>query len=64
MKKIEQLRNKLGISQNELAKRIGVTQGAISQWEQGLSKPTIDKLIKLGEIFKCSVEDLLQGADI
>ena len=33
-------RERLGISQQELARRLGVTKGAISQWENGISAPS------------------------
>lgn len=49
--RIESLRKKVGLSQQELAEKIGVHQTAISQWEQGHTKPGFDALIALGHVF-------------
>lgn len=37
--RIRKYREKLGISQKELAERIGVSNGRVSNWEQGLNRP-------------------------
>ena len=55
---IENLRKKINISQSELAERLGVTQGAISQWEKGVTSPVADKLPELAKILQCSIADL------
>lgn len=60
--KIEKLRKEKGITQESLATSLGVTQGAVSQWEKGLSKPAIDKLTQIAEILECSVDELLKEA--
>lgn len=57
---IKRIREKTGISQEELAKQLEVTQGAVSQWEAGKAKPRTDKLPILAKIFNCSVDDLLK----
>ncbi len=54
-KKIREWRRKYGISQEELAKRLGVTQQAVAYWESGKKHPKREifkKLIKItnGEI--------------
>ena len=36
--------------ERELAKQLGVTQGAVSQWERGLTVPDLRRLIKLAEV--------------
>lgn len=53
------LRTDAGLSQNDLAIQLGVTNKAISKWENGKSKPTTDKLGKIANIFGVSVEQLL-----
>jgi Predicted transcriptional regulators len=50
------------MSQKELAGKIGVTQGAISQWEKGISSPKSDKLPILAQTLKCSIDDLYKTA--
>ena len=58
--KIYNLRVKFGLSQSELGNLVGVTNKAVSKWENGVSKPTFDILNKLANIFKVSVEELLK----
>lgn len=58
--KIERLRKEKGITQESFATSLGVTQGAVSQWEKGISKPSIDKLTQIAEILECSVDELLK----
>lgn len=47
--KIKRLRNKLGMTQKELAIRMGVTPSFISQLEKNLISPSLDSLLKLSE---------------
>ncbi|MBQ8815211.1 MAG: AAA family ATPase [Lachnospiraceae bacterium] len=56
---IYDLRKNAGISQSELAKMLGVTNKAVSKWENGNAKPRADILRKIAFYFKISVEDLL-----
>ena len=53
------LRKVKGISQEELAIRMNVVRQTISKWENGLSVPDADLLIRLSEILEVSVSDLL-----
>lgn len=56
---IKKLRENSGLSQIELAKQLNVTQGAVSQWEVGMTKPSIETIIKLSVIFNCTTDELL-----
>lgn len=56
---ILELRRKSGLSQSELADRVGVTNKAVSKWETGKSKPTTNTLRKLALLFQVPVEKLL-----
>lgn len=58
--RIRNLRKKLGYSQQQLAKKMHLTQGAISQWENDLTEPAADQLTSLASIFGISVDDLLE----
>ena len=49
--KIKKLRLIQGMTQTELAKRLFVTSGAVSQWEKNLTSPDVDRLIALTKIF-------------
>ena len=53
-------RKELGMTQMELAEKMGVTDKAVSKWERDLSYPDISSLPKLAEIFEMSVDELMQ----
>ncbi|MBQ3016271.1 MAG: helix-turn-helix transcriptional regulator [Clostridia bacterium] len=59
-KMISSLRKKKGMTQAELAEKMGVTDKAVSKWERDLSCPDISSLPKLAEIFDISVDELMQ----
>lgn len=52
-------RKKKGMTQMELADRIGISFQAVSNWERGLSCPDISKLFELSELFDISIDELL-----
>lgn len=56
---IKQLRKAKGLSQEELATKLGVVRQTISKWEQGLSVPDSDMLIRLAEVLDTRVSVLL-----
>ena len=49
-------RNKAGLSQMELAERLGVSWQAVSRWESGDTTPTMDKLKSLAKIYGVSLD--------
>ncbi len=55
------LRKDKGLTQLELADRMGVTDKAVSKWERDLSLPDTASLPKLAETLGVSVDDLMQG---
>ena len=57
---IVSLRKEKGLTQLELAEKMGVTDKAVSKWERDLSCPDINSLPKLAEIFEISVDELMQ----
>lgn len=56
---IRALRKARGLSQQELAERLHVVRQTVSKWEQGLSVPDADMLVRLAECLEVSVEELL-----
>lgn len=56
---IKELRIERGLTQAELAKAIGVTQGAVYFWEKGINEPTAGYLVKMATLFSVSVDELL-----
>lgn len=55
------LRKNKSLSQQELAQLVGTTNKAVSKWENGISKPSVDKIKKLSQILDCPIEDLLSA---
>lgn len=57
---IASLRKEKGMTQLELAEKMGVTDKAVSKWERDLSVPDVNSIPKLAEIFNMSIDDLMQ----
>ena len=57
---ITELRKQHGMTQLELAEKMGVTDKAVSKWERDLSCPDINSIPNLAEILGVSVEELMQ----
>lgn len=57
---IAELRKQHGMTQLELAEKMGVTDKAVSKWERDLSCPDINSLPNLAQVLGVSVEDLMQ----
>ena len=53
------LRDRAGLSQMELADRLGVSRQAVSRWESGDTTPSVDKLKTLAKIYGVSLDWLL-----
>ena len=57
---IKQLREERGLTQEQVADKIGITFQAVSSWERDEYKPDTEKLIKLAELFDVSVSALVE----
>lgn len=55
---ISKYRKKSGLSQVELAEKLGLTYQAISKWETAKCAPDISLLPMMAELFECSIDDL------
>ena len=51
-------RKKRKISQQEIAEKLGVDQKTYSNYENGKTEPTIKTIIKLTEIFNCTLDEI------
>ena len=56
---IRQLRQKYGMSQSDLAKKLDVTRSSVNAWESGLSTPTTQYIVALAKLFHVSTDYLL-----
>ncbi|MES9700921.1 helix-turn-helix transcriptional regulator [Bacillus sp. JJ927] len=58
---LKKLRESKGFSQEDVAKKIGVTRQAVYKWENDKSFPDIDNLILLSEMFNITLDELIKG---
>ena len=59
--KLQELRKKRGMTQEELAEALYVSRTAISKWESGRGYPSIDSLKEISSLFSISIDELLSG---
>lgn len=50
-----------GMSQAELAERLGLPRDVVTKIEIGVRKPAIDELVGMAELFQVTVDELVQG---
>lgn len=62
--RIYSLRKKLGLSQEEFARRIGVSRQVVSKWEMNQVIPLTDKLKKISEEFNVSYEEIFSDQKV
>lgn len=53
------LRKKKGLSQEELAEKLGVSRQSVSKWESNNTYPETDKIVQICNIFECTMDDLI-----
>lgn len=51
-----------GMTQEQLAEKMGVSRQTVSKWESAASYPEMEKLIALCELFGCTLDELVRGA--
>lgn len=64
MNKIKHLREELNMTQQELADKLEGAKSTIAMYEKGDRKPSLEVLVRLSEIFNCSIDYLLGKTDI
>ena len=60
--RIAQFRKDAGLSQEQLAERLGVSRQSVSKWETGGVTPDLDKVLAMSELFGVSTDALLKDA--
>lgn len=58
---LQYLRAERRMTQEQLAMLLGVSRQSVTKWEAEKSYPEMDKLIKMCQIFECSLDDLVTG---
>lgn len=61
--RIQYLRKTKGLSQEELADKVGISRQAVSKWESEQSTPDIEKVIILSDFFEVTTDYLLKGIE-
>lgn len=59
--RLYELRKEKGLSQEELAEKLGVSRQAVSKWERSEASPDTDNLIALAKIYDLSLDELVYG---
>ena len=57
--RVRSTREKLNLTQEDVAQRLGVTASAVSTWEAGRARPRLDKLTQLADLFGMTVSELM-----
>ena len=55
---IKKAREELGLSQEDVAKSVGITQPAYSYIENGFKNPSVPTLVRLSKVLKVSIDEL------
>ncbi len=58
---LQYLRASRNMTQEQLAMLLGVSRQSVTNWEAEKSYPEMDKLLKICQLFDCSLDDLVQG---
>ena len=61
--KILFLRKSLGLNQSEFGKRLGVTNRAVSKWENDISMPSIESIYKICKLYNISLDYFFENSD-
>ena len=58
---LQALRAERNMTQEQVAMLLGVSRQSVTKWEAAKSYPEMDKLLKICQIFECSLDDLVTG---
>ena len=61
---LKKARTDAGITQAELAKRLGVTPQTVSQYERGIKKPKVETLARFADAMSVSIDSLLDESTL
>ena len=62
-KSISRIRNQANLTQAQFSELFGVSQQAVQKWENGVSVPDMDKIVKIARHFDISLDALVMGND-
>ena len=58
---VKMLRKQAGMSQEQLAEKLGVSRQAVTKWETGAGIPDIENIMAISMLFDISIDDLLSN---
>ncbi|MBQ7377741.1 MAG: helix-turn-helix transcriptional regulator [Clostridia bacterium] len=61
--RIKYLRDKVGMTQTDLAQRLGISRSAVNSWEMSLSSPSLQNIVEMTKIFHVNADYLLASSD-
>lgn len=61
--RLKDLRKQAGLTQVDVAERLGVSQPAYASWERGIKKPTQENLVKIAQVLSVSVDYLVGNSE-
>ena len=61
--RLKDLRKQAGLTQVDVAERLGISQPAYASWERGVKKPTQENLVKIAQILNVSVDYLVGNSE-
>ena len=59
--RLKNLRKKVGLTQVDVAGKLGISQQAYALWERGAKKPTQENLVKIAKFYGVTTDYLLEG---
>ncbi|MCU0440013.1 MAG: helix-turn-helix domain-containing protein [Raineya sp.] len=62
--KLRKFRTVAKLSQQEIADKLNIRQATYSNWEKGETKPSLDHIIKLSEVFNVPVQEFLPTSNV
>ncbi|MCM3594178.1 helix-turn-helix domain-containing protein [Metabacillus idriensis] len=62
-KKLKNLRTKTGLTQNQVAERLGIQRGRYNSWENDIAKPRFEMLEALCDVYNVQMNDLVEKKD-
>ena len=57
--RLQELRKQKGLTQEQLAEKLNITNQSVSKWEKDINAPDITLLVELADLFETSVDYLL-----
>lgn len=61
--RLKTLRKEAGLTQVDVASKLGISQPAYASWERGVKKPTQENLVKIAQVLNVSIDYLVGNSD-